>query len=268
MYHSTMFCRVNRSEDDVLNAECTWLANDHEMTAWLVTGVRDLRIRKAGWAAYRSPGKAVGVFELPELVGCEAYLFSGPDLKRVFGRPGLEAQRELVSECIRGIVQAETFFFTERGFASALDYDAFWDKMYVNGCTYYSHLDQIEKPWMEFAGNPERQLNLFNRVKTATVRPGEMMTEVSAVFMDSFHELGVRIELDRNGAIAGITGDYVSAPDKICWRNLDHLPRFAGVRLMDLGKKEIAGIAGGAHGCHHLVDLIHEAARAVKAAGV
>lgn len=267
VYHSTVFLTVNRLAGNELAAECTQISNDLEAVGRLITDVKNLKIKQAEWALYRHPDRKNGRWELPELKGVTAYLDAGPDLKRALGGAELEIARELIAEAVRGIVQAETFFFGERGFASAADYDAFWDNMYRNSCYYYSHLDEVEKTWMDYVGPIERPYNLFNRSKTATVtREDGGVWRVTAVFIDSFHELGIEFLVDGHGLIQSARGDYTSAPSRICWRNTGHLEKFTGCSLTAFSKKDIALRAGGSEGCNHLVDIIYEAVQAYAAA--
>jgi hypothetical protein len=256
-YHATTFLKVNRN-GDTLRAECTLLSNDIEAVAWIEANVQTLKISRAGWANYRSPANQAGIFDLPELIGADAYITGGPALKKALGRPGLEIPYELIGECFRGVLQAETFFFLERGFQSARQYDDFCEQHSIGDCRYYSHLDQTEKQWTEWVETTERSYNLFNRSKTVTIVQQETNRIVTAVFMDSFHHLGIGLEMDQNGAVLSAQSNFISAPDPICYKNREHLAKFIGMNLGQMSKKEIAALAGGAEGCSHLVDLLYE----------
>ncbi|HWP97616.1 MAG TPA: DUF2889 domain-containing protein [Syntrophomonadaceae bacterium] len=264
VYHSTLTLKVNRISDDELLAETSFLSSDREVCAWMRTDVARLQIKDAGWAVYRSPQATVSFQHLPELVGMEAYLDSGPRLKNALGGKYPELARELLSECIRGIIQSETFFYTERGFIDPAQYDDFWDKLYVNSCHYYSHLDQIDKPWMEYAGGEgQRRGCLFTRCQSVSIHeesPAGFL--VDAVFIDSFHELSVRMMVDNSSVVKRTAADYRRAPDKICWNNTRHLDKLEGQHLILLNKKDIANLAGGPEGCHHLVDLLYSVCQA------
>lgn len=262
LYHSNTFLKVNRIDHE-LRAECTILSNDIEAAAWVYTDVSTLAIKRAGWAQYRSVYGKTGVFDLPELIGIEAYITGGPALKQRLGAPEQALPHELIAECFRGILQAETFFFMERGFQSARQYDDFCEEHSIGACRYYSHLDLTEKQWTEWVETTERSYNLFNRSKTVTIQQQHSDFIVTASFIDSFHHLSILMELNQAGVIRKASGDYISAPDKICSDNTEHLPSFIGTRLADMSKKEIAVLAGGAEGCNHLVDLIYEVVKAM-----
>lgn len=266
LYHSNIFIKVNRI-DDGLQAECTLLNNDTEAVAWVYTDINQLKIKRAGWALYRSSENKPGIYELPELIGVEAYITGGPALKKFLGAPAQELPRELIAECFRGILQAETFFFMERGYQSGREYDDFCEANSSGACRYYSHLDQTEKQWTEWVETTERSYNLFNRSKTVTVQQQQSDFILTASFIDSFHHLGISMKLNGKGIVQKASVDYISAPDKICYANTEHLPKFIGTKLAGMTKKEIAVLTGGAEGCTHLVDLIYEIKKALAVDG-
>lgn len=263
-FHFNSSVKVDRISGQELKAECVVLSTHRESRGWLITDVEGLKICQAGWADYRKTGGGALSGEIPELVGVEAFLEAGPHLKRALPSKEQEPIRDLISECIRGLVQAETFFFKERGYASAAQYDSYWDKMYLNGCYYYSHLDRVEKPWLDYVGYTQRSGNLFNRVHSVVIhREEDGCYSLNASFIDSFHELGVRLGMDADGIVLLSEASYNRAPDKICWDNTRHLGNLLGLRLSDLSKKELAARAGGAEGCNHLVDILCDASQAM-----
>jgi hypothetical protein len=168
LFHATNFVKVNRHGDTV-TAECTLLSNAVEAVAWVDASVQTLQISRAGWANYRSSAGETGVFDLPALIGVEAYITGGPALRKVLGGPGLELPYDLISECFRGVLQAETYFFLERGFVSAKQYDDFCEQHSIGACRFYSHLEETELQWTEWLGSTERDYNLFNRCKTVSI---------------------------------------------------------------------------------------------------
>ncbi len=89
----------------------------------------------------RSPSGTVINEEFPELIGVEAYLNAGDHLKKLLTVKEQSMARDLLAECINGVVQSETFFFSERGFADAEAVLTHWDEIYVNSCFRFSHPD-------------------------------------------------------------------------------------------------------------------------------
>lgn len=257
LFHAINFVKVNRNGGTV-TAECTLLNNDVEAVAWLDASVKTLQISRAGWANYGAPNYDLGIFDLPELIGIEAYLTGGPALRRALGGPDQELPYELISECFRAVLQSETFFFLERVFQSADQYDDFCEKHSVGACRYYTHIDQVEKHWTDWLDTTEREYNLFNRSKTVIIKQLDSNRIVNAVFHDSFHHIGVQLELDQQGTVLDAQANFHHAPDPICFLNHEHLPKMVGSILGKMGKKDIAARVGGSEGCSHLVDLLYE----------
>jgi len=263
IYNSVMNLQAVRLNDNQLRAQTNLLTTDTEAVGWITTDIKGLIINDCQYAIYRSQKEAVGNYLVTELIGTEAYLNSGAELKKALGGPGLELARELISECVRGAVQAETFFFTERGFADAKTYDRFWEDMYQGSCRYYSNLEQIDVTWMDYVGYTDRSYNLFNRSKQVTVSETDSGLWVHASFIDSFHELALQIVMDSTGQVREAQGNFLRAPNRICWENSAHLENLVGHHLGTINKREIAAFAGGSQGCNHLVDLLFEAAKAI-----
>lgn len=255
--HHNLFLTVTR-DGDYLKAQCTRLSNREEAVAWLKCQVSDLLICDAGFARYRSPQAAVGYYPLPQAAGIKAHLQAGPALKQSLGEQYQGLCALLLSECIRGVVQAETFLYRERGFGTAAGYDAYWEQMYLNSCRYYSNLDRIKNSWMEYVEDKERHQHLFHRSHTISVLQEDEELGFIGVFMDSFHEIHIELNLAMDGVINEISGRVVRAPDAVCYENSAHIAGFRGRNLLHLSKKDIAGVAGGPQGCNHLVDLLHD----------
>ncbi|MGE5380810.1 MAG: DUF2889 domain-containing protein [Methylocystaceae bacterium] len=263
VYNSTISLQVTRTSDNELLAETTLLSTDTEAVGWIVTDIKELKIKDCHYALYRTGQGNTRIFSVPELQGAEAYFNAGSVLKQALGtEAGREIPRELISECIRGAIQAESFFFTERGYADAAAYDAYWDKMYKDSCRLYSHLDRMDQPWMEYIGYTRRDYNLFNRIKSVVVYHEDYHDLIQANFIDSFHELGLKLRLDHDSLVIEAQGNFVRAPQEICYENSGHLKGFIGLNLAAMSKRDIAALAGGSEGCNHLVDLLYEAAKA------
>lgn len=264
-YYYNSCLRVDRISGRELKAECVVLSTQRESRGWIITDVANLKIGQAGWSDYRKAEHDTQYVAIPELIGVEAFLDAGPCLKEALPGPEKEPIRELISECIRGLVQAETFFFKERGYASASQYDSYWEEMYLNRCYYYSHLKQVEKPWLDYVGYTERNGNLFNRMHSVVIHQEiNGSYNLNASFIDSFHELGVRLKMDGDGIVLLSEATYNRAPDRICWHNTHHLQKLLGLCLPNLSKKDLASLAGGAEGCNHLVDILHDASRTAR----
>lgn len=254
---------VTRTGENELLIETTLLTTDTEAIGWITTDVKGLIIKECCYAIYRAPYGETGTFEVPDLVGVEAYLNSGSDIKRVLGKPGMEVARDLIAECIRGAVQGESFFYQERGFANSLDYEAHWENIYQDSCLYYTDVkSHVDQKWLEYLGDGQRCHNLFNRSKNVTLSQVDDGRIINAYHIDTFHELGIKLFLDGQGRVREAAGNFLRAPHKKCWGNSVLPERFIGCHLSSMQKRDIAILAGGSPGCSHMVDLFYEAALA------
>lgn len=264
IYNSIMNVQVVRSATDEVRAETSLLATDSEAVGWLTADLPGLYIKECTYGIYRLADAQTGIFMVPELGGVEAYFDAGAMLKQAVGDAARGVAREVISECVRGVIQAETFFFTERGYANEKAYDAYWDEMYVNSCRYYSNLDKRDQTFIEVVGYSERSHNLFNRSKQVTLAEVDQGYSITACFMDSFHELALQLKLNNAGLVTEASGNFLRAPGHICGENNQHLNKLKGICLSTMGKREVADLAGGSEGCSHLVELIYEAAKAAS----
>jgi len=262
IYHANTAVKVNRI-GDVVQAECSLLSNDIEAFAWVFADVYNLQVQQAKWALYRAPDRELGMFELPGLIGAEAYLNSGPDLKYLFGTPGQELELDLVTECIRGIIQAETFFYEERGYKTAENYVEYWHQNYAGLCRYYNNFIEIDKVWPAWLADTKRVYNLFNRDKAITIQRRQPGLNITCSFIDSFHHILLEMDLDQNGQIINAHGNFINTPHDNCHENTMHLQNLIGHRLSAMSKREIAAVVGGPDGCTHLLEMVGDAAKAV-----
>ncbi|MGI6549253.1 MAG: DUF2889 domain-containing protein [Syntrophomonadales bacterium] len=264
IYHANYFTTVLR-RDDELWSQCVYLTTDVEATGMLQVEVASFNIKDAWWEVYRSPDKTLkGCFQVPELKGIEAFMHIGPVLKQQVGEQGGGLARELLAECARGLMQAETFVYQERGYASEREYDDYWNETLKNSCRYYTNLDRVAQPWMDYIGGAVRGNSLYNRMKSTNIlNSSENRMLINANFVDSFHELTVNIVAESDGTIRESTGNYLRAPDRVCFENSELLAKLVGQSLTGMTKKEIAKDLGYSSGCTHLVDLVYDISQAV-----
>lgn len=266
IYHACYSTMVTKNNQE-LWSQCVYLSTDTEAIGMLRVEVSSYRIKEARWEVCRSPGHALnGSFDMPELKDSEVYLNAGAVLREKVGEQGGGLARELFSECVRGLLQAETYVYKERGYASAKEYDEQWEQFDTISCRYYSNIERVVQPWREYVGDYMRNNWLYNRIKTCTLMQcpdNSLLTNAS--FIDSYHELTVRIATDRNGVINNCSGNYLRAPDQICFESAELLDSLLGKNLTDLTKKVVARDLGGSMGCNHLVDLVFDISRAIVA---
>lgn len=267
IFHASYSTTVLRRGDE-LWSQCVYLSTDTEAMGMLRVDVSSFHIMEARWDVYRSPGKALnGGGELPGLKGTEAFMHIGPVLQQQVGELGGGLARELLAECARGLMQAETFVYRERGYVSAKEYDDYWDGILKDSCRYFANLDRVAQPWMDYIGDDLRDNSLYNRIKSTNILCNSNNSLlINANFLDSFHELTVNVLADFDGVIKDCTGNYLRAPDKVCFENAELLEKLAGKNLSRLTKKDIAQDLGFSSGCTHLVDLVYDISQAVAAA--
>ncbi|NPV91220.1 MAG: DUF2889 domain-containing protein [Firmicutes bacterium] len=266
---SSFYTMVKRG-DNRLQAETIYLSTSEEAVGWIEARTGSLLIEDAGCSVLRRAGEQVNeAHPLPGLIGAEAHLGAGSEIARVVSRDDW-LKRELMNECVKGIIQAETFLFSERGYASLRDYENYWKQYQLNSCRRFSHLERTTRGWADHVGVALRDTYLFNRSKTCSVSRG-MDGEMEAVgsFIDSFHEMGGRLSLSPEGRITGCSANLLRAPDRVCFEGPELLSPLVGQNVRGLGKKQVALLAGGRQNCTHLIDLVYELCRAsAEAVGV
>jgi len=267
LFQKYMCSSVVASEKGQLLAESTLVSTDYDAIARITADYYNYRINDAWWEICRSPGGEYnGVGKAPELVGVEAYLGAGVALRQAVGSGGGGVPLSLLSECVKAVLQAESFMFTDRGYPTPESYEEYWEEMYVNSCRYYSNLDRVNRGWLAEETKYTRSKGLFNRFLDCRVcRLSDGGIAVSGGFCDSAHELSVYLELGGDGVIIKCVGNFLRAPDPVCRENKIHIAGLMGKKPAELGKREIGGLLGGEQGCNHLVDLVNEMCVTVSA---
>ncbi|WP_449240292.1 DUF2889 domain-containing protein [Desulfoscipio gibsoniae] len=242
-----------------INAQTVYCGTDCEISTRLQVDPISFKIMDAAWENHSPP---VAITNVPGMRGIEAYFNCGPAIKEALAGLG-PFLRALFSETIRGIIQAETFLFKERGFASASDYSKYWEKFYANSCRYYSNLDKVSQSWDDYACYM-RSGNLFNRFKSYSVyATPDFSYHVIATFSDSFHELSIELDIEKNMVITGAGGTLLRAPDKICKEAAVFLQQLPGHTTTSLSKKQVAALLGKGNGCVHIIDTVYDALASV-----
>jgi hypothetical protein len=60
-------------------------------------------------------------------------------------------------------------------------------------------------------------------------------------------------------------GNFLRAPDAVCFENAALLERLKGAFLSACNKKEVISKIGGPLGCDHLADLVYDLAKGLRA---
>lgn len=268
VYQSTYNCSIERQGEE-LWVQSSFISTECEATAQLKVDVKSFRINNARWDVYRCPQGYVKISrELPELIGIEAYYYAGSQIRRAVGEEMNRIPLELITECIRGVGQAEAFLIPERGFPVLKDFDEYCQKIGLDSCRYYSNLDRIAMSWTEYMGEHSmaRDKGLFYRQKNYLIllKPDASFI-TTAGFIDSFHEIVLVTSFSPDGVVSECGGDFLRGPDKVCFENVELLPHLIGNNLPKMSKKEIAAVVGGSSGCTHLLEILWDLRRSLAA---
>jgi len=255
IYHSNVFTTVNRVSETQILAQCVLLSTDIEAVGRMTASPSTFRVEEASWEIYRSPGSSLnGSGVAAELTGVEAYRGAGGALGNVARTAG-EVPRQLLADCVKGIIQSETYLFRDRGFATAEDYQAFWKEKYEGSCRLYSNLERVTSEWYEHVADRMWGPLLFSRCKTAIIsRDGTGSLLAIASFIDSFHEISVRMETTGD-VISVCSGKFLRAPDNVCRENESRMATLEGRNITELTKKDLTKQVGGSQGCDHVADV-------------
>ena len=238
-------------------AEAVLLSTDCEIVARLVAAADTFLIEQAEWEQLRQGAEYAPVgATVPSLLGVEAYFGAASALGRAFPNPEQDVVRELFAECIKAVLQSETYLYLQRGFADSQAYQDNWDVSHPNSCRYYSHLDAVHCRWFDHIGPQPRSQNLFHRHKNVAVwLSATDLLQATGSFLDSFHEVGIVTECELSGEIKNVAATFMRAPDQICFGTAQAVAELAGKNVRQLVRREINHCIGGAEGCAHLLDI-------------
>lgn len=265
LFQRNWYTEIRRSDDKHLKAVTSYLDTYREAAARLLIDINSFIIEDAIWEEQRSvEPKSLNSRQVTPLLGSEAYFSSGPKLKEAGGFLNDPLAGSLFSESIKGIIQAETFLWEERGYSSEKEYEDKWTDFYSGSCRYYSNLDRITKSWYTHVGESKRDGNLFIRFKTQSLLDLENNHYLlTGTLSDSFHELNLNLKL--NGlTVEAADGILLRSPDLVCREATTLLSNLHGTKLQDLNKKEMADILGKGQGCVHLIDLVYDCAQTLE----
>ena len=257
LFQRTLRSCTRHTEQGRITAEAVLLSTDCEIVARLAAAADTFLIEQAEWELLRQ-GHEYAPYggTVPALLGAEAYFGVAPALNRAFPDPAQDFVRELFAECVKAVLQSETYLYTQRGFANGQAYQDNWDVSHPDSCRYYSHLDIVERRWFDHIGPQPRGGNLFHRHKNVAVwQCGEEGLQATGSFLDSFHEVGVLVDCSATGRIGRFDATFMRAPDRICFGTVELVQALVGQNVNELSRRDINRCAGGGEGCAHLLDI-------------
>lgn len=220
---------------------------------------KTLVIKSAVLEVHRGQPGATASAPVPALVGITAYFGSGKQLRQALAADPVLI--DMASQTFTAVIQAEVFFYQERGFATAENYEDYWDQTSKNSCVYYSNLDRLGQRFMDYVKDQERGSNLFHRYLLTAIEdvPGENL-EIRAHLMDSYHEMSIVLQLDQVLQIRQASATMLRCPDPVCREALARFDGLKGLTLTAAEMRRYQSICGGASGCTHITHLVQEAA--------
>lgn len=270
VYQRFTHVAVNRSDQDVL-LNINFMDSHREDNISLLLDSSDFTVKEAMGETPRNPGGVMGFRDLKALVGRKIYLKSAQGIKEsLVGIPKEERGHlfQMILAGISNVVQAEVFLLKERGFSTPAEFEAYFQKIYEDGCIYYSNLDRVQRNFPAYVEENHKgrgQKSLFSRHSNTTVRsaPGDERYLVRCNICDSFHEMAIKLLVDSDKTILATRSSMVRVPDLVCREGLSSLDELVGERLSTDRIKALVSTAGGPKGCAHLGDLVADAVRAL-----
>lgn len=254
------FTSVNKEKHKEILSKTTIVSSKTEATAYLLVDIKTFCIKQAWYEMHKEDRKLNNskIHMIQELIGVEAYFNIGKVLKDIPDIYSNEIIKVLILECVRGLIQSETYIYMERGFESPRENEDFWKTDQLNSCRYYSNLDKIDVSWYDYIDSDYRENNLFNRYQSYTIiKESDNNIWVRGTFNDSFHEMNIQLSFEmKTGVIKTCMGEMHRAPGAVCFENTVHLDRFVGMKINALTSKDAPKILGGSCGCFHLADIM------------
>ncbi|MBC7076324.1 MAG: DUF2889 domain-containing protein [Syntrophomonadaceae bacterium] len=257
---------VTREDESTVAARVFYADPFERLKAVLIVDIYSLLIQ--GAYLYRMglpPNMEEKSETIEQLKGIIAHLGSGGALKNALQNVKGEVAKFLFSEAVTGVIQAETFFYRERGYSSLKSYCDQWLVMNKDACRYYSNLDHVYDRWDEYIGKAPRQVNLYERYKSQQLYKYESGSYgVFGTMMDSFHHVSDSLEMDEGFRILKAEGSIIQGPYRICYETGAYMSNLAGNVLTKIDKKRITELLGGKQGCTHLIGLVFDNVQTVK----
>lgn len=273
VYQRFTHLAVNRAQSDVL-LTINFMDSHREDNLSLLLDSSDFTVKEASGETPRNPGGVMGFRDLHALEGKKIYLKGAQGIKEsLMGMPKEEREHlfQLILAGISSVVQAEVFLLAERGFSTPAEFEAYFKKIYEDGCIYYANLNRVQRDFLAYveANHKGRgSKSLFSRHSNTTIRsaPGAERYLVRCNICDSFHEMAIKLLVDSDKTILATRASLVRVPDPVCRESLDSFDKLVGKRLATENVKALVTSAGGSEGCTHLGDLVADAVRSLEKA--
>lgn len=267
VYNRQLMAGLWQPTGNELQVRVHYLDTWSERAVMILVGTQDFRVRYAEAVSHRvAGGKAAGRKEVPEIYGLTAYLGAGREFRRALsGWDEADQWVELFLEGVKALVQAEYCVAGERGYSSEEEYERYFADKFSGSCIYYHQPPDRVQPWGAYVADQVREGCLFMRLRTTSLRvAGNCL--ISAVMMDSFHEMALYLGLEPTGSVARAEASIIRVPDNVCRLAGASVNKLVGLNLETLDRRDLADLLAGQGGCTHLADLVADAASLIRSA--
>lgn len=241
-----------------LLAEANYVDTTIDRSLILEIERKTLVIKNAVLEVHRGQTEAAAVTRVFALEGIPAYFGSGKKLRLALAET--PAVLEMATQAVTAVIQAESFFYQERGFSSVKEYLDQWDISYQNTCVRYSNLDKCRQRSSEDFKEQEGRSNLYHRYLHTAIDISGEKPEIRGHLLDSYHEMSLVLQLDRTFLIEKALGTMLRCPNPICREALLRISSLKGLSMATTNPKKYKKICGGGSGCTHFTNLVQEAA--------
>lgn len=237
-----------------------YLDRNQEIRGYIMADTESCLIQDAWCETVKSPDTGrTGIVSLDFMRGMNGHIDGKRKVSGILKNSYAPEIRYLMIQCINGLIQAESYFYKERGFKSREHYDEYWDILENNGCRMYSYPSENDLRWMDYIPQYERKRLLFSRFKNFEIEQNGDLCKGRGRFIDSYHELYAEITFDSNSGLLGKCDiSYVRAPGESCFSNASHGRKLEGTKLSELTDRHIVCMFGRSEGCYHLVEILKD----------
>ena len=259
---------ANSLNEKELISQAMLLSTRYEYSATLCATKDEFKITRAYYSIHRCPDMSKRVeADIPELIGGSAQADGVKAIKDLKDFSGDGNIKELLIECVRGMIQAETYLLEELGFKTREEYEEDWRIDKDGYCRAYWNTAPPIEEWPTYIGAYEhyRTENFYNKYKSYVIlQKNEGEAIINGVYNDSFHEMHSEITYDlANRNINAFDMIVCRAPHAPCYElSYTAADSFIGKSIDSFPKREVGKLIGGGPGCFHLVDIVYDMASA------
>ncbi|MCL1911883.1 MAG: DUF2889 domain-containing protein [Leptospirales bacterium] len=259
---------VDSLNEKELVSQTMLLTTRGEYSAAICIKKNNFEITRAYYSIHRCPDMSKRTeADIPEFTGGSGLYERIKAVKDLRDFDGDGKIKELLLECLKGLILAESYLLEELGYKSREEYETAWQVGKEGYCRPFENQMPPIEEWPNYIGAYEyyRKKNLYAKCKSYVIlQKSEDEAVINGVYNDSFHQM--RSELSYNLTSRNINAFdmvVIRAPHPPCYE-LSHTAAqsFIGKPIDSFSKREVGKIIGGSPGCFHLVDIVSDMASA------